>query len=340
MLKIVTGDLLSAQTEVLVNTVNTVGVMGKGIALQFKRKFPENYRVYAKACKNGEVKIGEVLTVPLATLDMPQYIINFPTKKHWRQPSKLEYVQSGLVSLVAEIQRLGVTSVAIPPLGCGHGGLAWKEVLPLIEEAFQPLQNLNVLVFAPSEAEHVEKPNTTKPKLTRVRALLIHLLHDYLLPGYSAGKVEIQKLVYFLKETGEDLPKLEFTKHQFGPYDPAINHVLERLEGHYISGLGDGGSKAEVQLLPDAQQEAQEYLKDDESASKALERVQYLIEGFETPFGMELLATVHWVATREGANTVEKALDLCHSWNEGKRQRFQSFHVRVAWERLKEDGWI
>ncbi len=138
------GNLLTADVEALVNPVNTKGVMGKGLALQFKKAFPENFAEYERACRAGEVTTGRVHVVP--RLASPRYIINFPTKNHWRQPSKLDYVREGMKDLLEHIQRLGIRSVAMPPLGCGNGGLDWRVVRPVIIDALsrrvrEPIRN-------------------------------------------------------------------------------------------------------------------------------------------------------------------------------------------------------
>src|SRR5579884_1817745 len=132
-IKLVKGDLLSQNVDAVVNTVNTVGVMGKGVALQFKRRWPENFRAYERASKQGDVQIGKMFIYDAGRLLTPRYIINFPTKVHWRSPSKLEYIREGLEDLVSQIRRLNIESIAMPPLGCGNGGLDWEDVRPLIE---------------------------------------------------------------------------------------------------------------------------------------------------------------------------------------------------------------
>ncbi|MFN6570416.1 macro domain-containing protein [Dendronalium sp. ChiSLP03b] len=201
MIEFKQGNLLEENAEALVNTVNNVGVMGKGIALQFKQAYPENFRQYEKACRAGEVQPGQMFTVSTDSLFNPKYIINFPTKRHWKSKSKIEDIKSGLVALVAEVQRLGITSIAIPPLGCGNGGLNWLEVKPLIESAFAQLPHVQVIIFEPSGAPAAENMQiaTKKPNITRGRALIIHLLEAYGIPGYELTKLEIQKLAYFLQ---------------------------------------------------------------------------------------------------------------------------------------------
>jgi O-acetyl-ADP-ribose deacetylase (regulator of RNase III) len=151
MLELKQGDLLEEDAEALVNAVNCVGVMGKGIALQFKQALPENFQQYKQACDAQEVQLGRMFTVPPGKLFNPKYIINFPTKRHWRDKSKIEDIQTGLKALVAEVQQLGITSIAIPALGCGNGGLDWLQVKPLIESAFVKLPEVKVVVFEPSQ---------------------------------------------------------------------------------------------------------------------------------------------------------------------------------------------
>ena len=150
MIKLVRGDILKAKADALVNTVNTAGVMGRGIALQFAKAFPDVLKAYEAACKRGDVRIGEVTSYDLNRYEQPHFVINFPTKQHWRGKSRMEFVEAGLTALVAEVRRLGVKSVAIPPLGCGLGGLDWREVLPRIERALQNLADVDVLIFEPA----------------------------------------------------------------------------------------------------------------------------------------------------------------------------------------------
>ncbi|QIR41828.1 macro domain-containing protein (plasmid) [Tolypothrix sp. PCC 7910] len=353
MIEFKQGNLLVEPAQALVNTVNCVGVMGKGIALQFKQAYPENFRQYEKACRAGGVQPGRMFTVATGSLLNPQYIINFPTKRHWKGKSKIEDIKSGLVDLVREVQQLGISSIAIPPLGCGNGGLDWGQVKPLIESAFAQLSEVQVIIFEPTGAPASETMPvaTKKPNMTRARALFIRLLELYGIPGYELTKLEIQKLAYFLQEAGEPL-KLPYVKHQYGPYAHNLNHVLKHIEGHYIRGYGDGTAKAEsaeIYVLPEARVAAQTFLTTEPEAQERLERVSNLITGFETPYGMELLATVHWVATKETtpAQDSEQAISLVHSWSdacgnltERKRKIFKPEHIRKAWQRLYQQNWL
>ncbi|MBE2197039.1 MAG: macro domain-containing protein [Anaerolinea sp.] len=343
MITYATGNILKAQVEALVNTVNCVGIMGKGIALQFKQAFPENYRTYARACELGEVQPGHMLVTHTGNLMPPHYIINFPTKRHWRSKSRLEDIETGLDALAQEIQRLGIHSIAVPALGCGNGGLDWNDVRPRIEQALGALPGVEVLVFAPEGApapgQVVVAPKTIN--LTRARALLVLLLDIYHRQAYSLSRLEIQKLAYFLQAAGEPL-KLDYDKHEYGPYAHNLNHILRVMEGKFISGYGDGSRPSEIRALPAAVQAAKEFLANDASAQARLQRIEALIDGFETPYGLELLATVHWVGSHDAqARTdVEVAIATTQQWNERKKQRYQPYHIQRAWERLAETQWL
>ncbi|MFC6605302.1 macro domain-containing protein [Ectobacillus funiculus] len=260
MIKFVTGNLLKANVEALINTVNTVGVMGKGIALQFKQAFPDNYKQYKKACDLKQVIPGKMFIVPISLVENPKYIINFPTKRHWKNNSKIEDIKAGLKALKSDIQEYGIKSIAVPPLGCGNGGLDWAEIKPLIISELEDIENVEILVYEPKGAPKAEemKIGTDKPKMTKSRALLIALMEEYMVPGYKLSLLEIQKLGYFLQIIGEPL-RLNYKKYYYGPYAENLNHVLIRLEGHFIRGFGDRSKDAEVYLLPEAAKEARAF---------------------------------------------------------------------------------
>jgi O-acetyl-ADP-ribose deacetylase (regulator of RNase III) len=343
-----TGNLLDAQVEALVNTVNTVGVMGKGIALQFKRAFPENFVAYEQACKTGEVQPGRMFVFVTHALHGPRYIINFPTKRHWRGSSRIEDIEAGLHALIAEVRRLGIHSIAIPPLGCGNGGLNWSGVRPRIEQAFAEVPEVHVLLFAPLSTPSADKmPNRTqRPRMTAATAATLGILGRYVQCDYRLTLLEVHKLVYFLKEAGEPLPRTHFEKGPYGPYADSLRHVLNRLEGHYVSGFGDATRNhpdTPIALLPGAAEEAEAFLLTQPDTLTRFERLTSLIDGFETPYGLELLATVHWIATREDAtakNDIAAVIAGVHAWSPRKRKLFKEPHVHVSWQRLKDTGWI
>ena len=336
------GNLLTADVDALVNPVNVVGVMGKGLALQFKKAFPENFKSYDQACKAGEIAPGKMHVVKRLT--SPRFIINFPTKKHWRHPAKLEYIRDGLHDMVKQSKALGLESIAIPPLGCGNGGLSWSDVKPLIVAASELLPGVRMLVFepmgAPPAATVIDRRKM--PKMTESRAALLKLMAKYQSTGYEylLSLVEVQKLAYFLQQAGEPL-RLKYEAHFYGPYADNLRKALRNMEGHYTRGLGDGQNQPEtpLEILPEALPAADKVLSSRQASLERLERVAKLIEGFETPFGMELLGTVHWVMTHGARpDDVEDVITRVHGWSARKRA-MKDGHIRAAWTRLKELGW-
>jgi O-acetyl-ADP-ribose deacetylase (regulator of RNase III) len=347
MIKFVTGNLFDAKVEALVNTVNTAGVMGKGLALQFKKAFPENSKAYEAACKRGEVQIGKMFVFDAGGIVLPRYIINFPTKKHWRSPSKLEYVEQGLANLIEVIRDRQIRSIAVPPLGAGLGGLEWSKVRALIERTLVNVADVEVLVFEPNGAPPAEamRNETKKPKMTAGRAAVLALMNRYLVPGYvyRLSLLEVQKLAYFLQVAGEPL-NLDYQAHHYGPYADKLRHVLNHIEGHYVRGVGDGQNKPEtpLELIDGAAAEAEAFLASGGESEARLRKVADLIEGFETPFGMELLSTVHWVATHDedAARSDEAAVTAVHAWSDRKATTMKPEHVRAAWNHLRAKGWV
>lgn len=352
MLEFARGNIFEADVQALVNTVNTVGVMGKGIALQFSRQFPEIMPIYEAACKSGSLVVGTVQTIPLSRLtgmSGPQFIINFPTKKHWKGNSKLEYIESGLQSLRDEIAKHGITSIAVPPLGCGLGGLEWSDVRKLIVDSLADIRDVRVVVYEPAgtPAAKTMKAAAKKPKMTPGRAALLGLMQRYMVPlmDDAVTLLELHKLMYFMQESGEPL-RLEFVKGKYGPYATNLRHVLNAIEGHFLTGFGDASEEPGKTLepLPGALTKADSYLHEKPRAETLgrLHRVERLMEGFETAYGLELLGSVHWVAKYEPtpARMVDEAAALVHEWNDRKREGFPKAHIEVAWNRLKSEEWL
>jgi len=341
MIEFVRGNLLDADADALVNTVNTEGVMGKGVALQFRRAFPENYDAYKAACARRDVEIGRMFVTEASQLDGPRLIINFPTKRHWRSKSKLADIEVGLVDLRRVLVDAGVRSVAVPPLGCGLGGLRWSDVSPLIEAALGDLDT-RVLVFPPQAAPSPERMRDARPApiLTPARAALIGLISRYVPPEEGATPLVVQKLLYFLQVAGEPLQRVRFVRQKYGPYADTARHLVQVLEGHYLSGYGDGTGNRVVHLLPRAAEKAEAYLCDHPETLERFERIGQLIDGFETPYGLELLATTHWAATREGAEDLDAAVSVVRQWSARKERLFKKEHIAVAWKRLEDGGWL
>ncbi len=341
MIEFTSGDILEADAEALVNTVNCVGVMGRGIALQFKNRFPANFKAYEIACSREEVLPGRMFVFETGTLTSPKFIINFPTKRHWRGKSRIEDIDTGLTALVEEIRVRRIRSIAIPPLGSGLGGLNWADVRPRIEAALRRLDDVHVVVYQPTTAPAATQSREV-PGMTAGRAALVVLMNRYLggLMDPFVTLIELQKLMYFMQEAGEPL-RLRYVKHHYGPYADNLRHVLNSIEGHLVSGYHDGGDTPDKQLelVPGAVKDAEAFLAADIETRQRFDRVGKLVEGFETPFGLELLATVHWVAAREHAANAEEATEKVYAWNDRKR-RFSPRQIAIAFETLHANGWL
>lgn len=340
------GNLLEADVEALVNTVNTVGIMGKGIALQFKRAFPDNFKAYESACKRGELQLGRMFVHETGALDNPKYIVNFPTKKHWKSQSRLADVKSGLAALRSTIEELGIRSIAIPPLGCGNGGLDWEEVHPLIRESLDDLSDVQIFIYPPvGPPAAADMPVRTKrPRMTRTRAALLLAFERYVQRSVATGLsdtdemsiVEAQKAAYFLQVAGWTI-KFEFTPSHYGPYAQTVDQFISHAEGHFIYGYGDGssGSKATLTLDKSALSAAHELLDHDIEFQAVLDRFTRIVDGFEFPYGVELLSTVHYVVdSKPTPPTVDEIVSEIQSWSERKGRIFKREQASLAYDHL------
>lgn len=336
------GNILKEDAEALVNTVNCVGVMGRGIALQFKNAFPNNFKAYVAACDRKEVNPGKMFVFETGKFTNPKFIINFPTKRHWKGKSRIEDIKSGLEDLVRVIREKNIKSIAIPPLGSGLGGLNWAEVRPLIEKALRGFNNLEVIVFEPKGAPEDIAHTKDVPDMTAGRASLVALMQRYLdgMLDPFITLLEVHKLMYFLQEAGEPL-KLKYSAYRYGPYAENLRHVLKTLEGHLVSGYGDGGDAPgkELSLVPGAVEDAEAFLKASPETRARIKQVFDLVDGFETPSGLELLSTVHWVINKMDARSVDEAIKKTHDWNEGKKE-FTPRQIALACAVLSQKNWV
>jgi len=348
MIETATGNLLQADADALVNTVNTEGVMGKGIALQFRRAYPAMYDAYKVACRVGDVQIGKMLVWETGMVTGPRYVVNFPTKRHWRTLSRLDDVEAGLTDLVRVIRERGITSIAVPPLGAGNGGLPWAQVRSAIVGALGSLTDVRVLLYEPHGAPDPRQMVTAgvPQPLTEHRAALIDLIGRYLAVVMDAKPtlVEVQKLAYFLQEAGQPL-RLQYVRGPYGPYADSLRHVLISTEGTYTMGYGDGSDRpldSSIELMPGAQQQASAILAEHPQTRHRIDRVMDLVDGFDSRYGMELLGTVHWLVKHEGADPAEPArlTSEIARWTKRKAELFTQPHVEVALEHLHSLGWI
>ncbi|MFY1700610.1 type II toxin-antitoxin system antitoxin DNA ADP-ribosyl glycohydrolase DarG [Micromonospora sp. WMMA1923] len=352
MIVISHGNLLTADAEALVNTVNTVGVMGKGIALQFKRAHPANYAAYRAACAINQVKLGEMFVFDSTRLGLRRYVINFPTKGHWRANARAADIQEGLADLVRVVRERQITSVAVPALGCGNGGLDWHQVRPMIEHAFAELPHVRVLLFPPEGApDPADMPVATeKPPLTPGRAVLLRAIERYLEraqvlePRDGVTILEIQKIAYFLQVLGQPL-RLTFGRGRYGPYAENLNHVLDRLEGHYLTGFGDRSARVEelrpIQLVDGTAENLSSWFNEHSSPDEVLDRLAGIVNGFETPYSLELLATVHFAAELPPPTMdLDALVKRVQVWSGRKARLFTPSHIRLAHDQLRKTGLL
>jgi O-acetyl-ADP-ribose deacetylase (regulator of RNase III) len=354
MMRFVQGNLLDAKTEALVNTVNTVGVMGKGIALMFKEEFPANFRAYEEACKFNKVTIGRMFVTERRAFEGPRWIINFPTKKHWRQPSKIEWIVEGLQDLQHVIQAHKIRSIAIPPLGAGNGHLNWSDVRAEIQRILGDLEGVDIVVYEPTERYQNVAKRTGVEELTPARVLIAEIIRRYWVLGIECTYLEVQKLGWFLERTIhalriEDPLKLQFKADKYGPYSDRLRHLLNALDGTYLhcdKRLSDAGPTDTIWFDEELRKHVELYLQQDTSRplNRVLDLTAKRIDGFESPLGMELLATVDWLIQQEHAKpTLSGIRSALRNWPAGqaaaerKLRLFNDRLLQLALDRLSAD---
>ena len=351
MIHYVTGNLLESPVQALVNTVNTVGVMGKGIALQFREAFPHNYSIYRNACQNKELNVGMMLVVQdTSSAGEPKIIINFPTKTHWRLPSEYAYIEQGLVSLRNEITSRDIKSIAIPPLGSRNGGLDWMRVKPMVEQALADL-DCDIYLYEPSQ-EIVEQLKTERVKLTPARAMILVMFSDMRKNGEFASVFAAEKLIYFMQRFGaKDIFKIDYKPYFYGPYSGGkVAHILYALNGSYIQGMAGMAVRPfdNIWLSDDAEQEANRYLDEDKDSARLLaicDNTKRFLRDFYSNYSLELLSSVDYLL-----NTVpalhnwrevddEAVLDALYlemtRWSKRKEKIFHRNYLTLAYNYLK-----
>ena len=337
------GDIFQSDAEALVNTVNCKGVMGRGLALGFKQRFPGNYDAYLAECRSGKMMLGRVHVFRTGRMS-PSYIFNFPTKDHWRGKSKLANIRNGLASLEVEVKRLGIKSIAIPALGCDLGGLDWDEVRPLIVSAVDRLSGVHATLFAPKPSVASQPAELERySRMALAPAVVVSMMVSYRRAGIGLliSNLEVQKLMYFAQEAGESL-ELKLNKGRYGPYAENLRFVLRRMSGKYIEGYRNEGDSPsdELRLLDGAEREATEWLDSHYETRVRLERVETLVDGFQSQFGLEVLSTVHWVARDLVSPALGEVVDRVWDWNDRKRDMIDRWQIEVCLNRLLELGWL
>ena len=339
MIKFITGDLLRSDAQALVNTVNTVGVMGKGIALQFKEAFAHNNKIYAQACKDKALEPGKLITVLDNNLIFGEkLIINFPTKVHWRNPSKMEYIEKGLKALRKLIIEEGIKSIAIPPLGAGNGGLDWNAVKPLIIETLEDLP-IDIQIFEPNAAikEVLQKQEVPKKtELTSARASLLYSLFAFESFGEYSSLFSANKLAYFLQRMGQNL-KLQFKAHHYGPYAIGVEKVLYHLNGTFLAGLEQGQAKAfePLKLNYEKWEQVNTYVSTmNRNDQERLHQLIIFLKNFTSELSLEILATVDFILCENPAYSVDEVMGAIATWNIRKKELFKKDSVTRAYNHL------
>lgn len=341
-MKLLQGNLLAAPVQALVNTVNTYGVMGKGIALQFRERFPQNYLAYKKACETGQIQVGKMFVFKEQTLQGEKVIINFPTKKHWRHKSQYSYIEEGLQDLVKVLKEEKIQSVALPPLGCGNGGLEWPKVKQMIVKHLSVLSDIEIVVYEPNDRvkDLLRKELPKKEaRLTDARAMLLYSLFWYEQFGENATVFAANKIAYLLQESGEDL-KLKFVKHIYGPYAQAVEKVLYALNGTFLTGLEQMTANPfePLMLNYDRKVEIEHYVQTQlNDAQKArLKKVFNLLTGFESTLSLELLTSVYYLMVQKNITKPAKLSQAIQAWSPQKADRLSDDYIRIAYEHINK----
>lgn len=338
MIRYVKGDILESSAQALVNTVNTVGVMGKGIALQFKKAFPNNFKAYHAACKRGELQTGKMFVTCDSNLNIgAKTIVNFPTKADWKKSSEYAYIEEGLKDLVNVIRTHQIKSIAIPPLGAGNGGLEWERVKKMIAAELGSL-DIEILIYEPTAyiAEHLKKERV---KLTDARALLLYTLYDLVKNGEYVSEFSCEKVCYFIQRFGAEKHfKLNYTPQFYGPYSGKVRYLLTALNGSYIMGYSDMNKKPfePLTLVADAYQQVVEYIEERKELNDILSKTTAFLNGFYSDFALELLSSVDYIAHTENSLDKSVIMEKLNNWSHRKRSLFANEkYIEISINHLK-----
>ena len=343
MIKYITGNILESNAEALINTVNTVGVMGKGIALQFKKAYLNNFKAYTEACKRNEVVVGKLFVTKDKNLNSEEkYIINFPTKTDWRKPSEYSYIESGLDDLMRILNEKQIKSVAIPPLGAGNGGLEWEKVKKII---LQKLNHLNVEIFVYEPTNYIkEKLKKERVKLTEARALLLYVLYDLVRNGEYVSEFSSEKVCYFLQRFGaKKYFKLTYAPNFYGPYSGKVRFILNVLNGSYIMGYSDMNKKPfePLTLVADGFETVKTYVESNPELLNIAKKTIEFLNGFYSDFALELLSSIDFISVSEKIFEKEEISEHLEKWSDRKRSLFSNpRYIEVSLNQLKTAEFV
>lgn len=320
------GNILESKADALVNTVNTQGVMGKGIALQFKNAFPLNYKIYQDVCKRGDFEIGNLLIVEdNGLISGKKTIINFPTKTSWRKPSEYSYIERGLERLLQVIDEKKLNSIAIPPLGSGNGGLNWEIVKKMIEDKMSHLPT-DVFIYEPN-SQIQEKLKEERVQLTDARAMLLFMLYKLVANGEFVSEFSSEKICYFLQRFGaKEHFKLDYKPNFYGPYSGKVKYVINYLNGSYIMGYSSMDKKPfeTLDLVSDGFEKVESYILSKPELVQIVKKAESFLDGFYSEFALELLSTIDYISLNKGTYNLEIIKKELESWSERKRTLFSN----------------
>lgn len=317
MIKFTVGNLFESEAECLINTVNCEGFMGKGIAYQFKLKYPNNNKDYVKACKNHSLTIGKLHYFK----EDGKLIINFPTKDKWRQKSKIEYIESGLTALVELIPSLDVKSFAIPPLGCGNGGLEWHVVKDILIQKLEQLStNYDFIIYEPSNS-YTAIPKEP-PKLNTSSLVLMNIK----LKLNKFNSIRLQKTAYFMNYY-LDSQYFNFKKHKYGPYDNSIAIISKNIKEFQL--YYNSSSTEEAYLLAYRNLVSKNVIEKLDTLMPALLKATEYVNNIESDKDLECITTIMYLIDSSISpikNNQELILSF-RNWSEDKSNRFTDAEI-------------
>jgi O-acetyl-ADP-ribose deacetylase (regulator of RNase III) len=343
MIQYITGNILESSAQAIINTVNTDGIMGKGIALQFKNSFPNNYKAYKDACKNDTIDIGKLFVFREGNLTIGEKtIINFPTKKSWRKPSEYSYIEKGLDDLISIVNAHNITSIGIPPLGAGNGGLEWEQVKKIIEQKLNHL-NIDIYIYEPT-IQIKEYLKQERVKLTNARALLLYLLFDLVKNGEYVSEFSSEKICYFLQRFGaKKYFKLEFEPNFYGPYSGKVRYVLNALNGSYIMGFSDMNKKPfePLTLIADGYETVKMHIENNAELTEIAQKTIAFLTGFYSDFALELFSSIDYLSLKN--NTINKEIisKQLEAWSDRKRTLFSnSKYIDISINHIQKTSFV
>lgn len=357
MVRVVTGDILRSRAQTLVNTVNCVGVMGKGIALAFKKEFPDMYEDYVRRCKAGEVTLGRPYLYKRLILP---WVLNFPTKDDWRSVARLQDIVRGLEYVERHYKHWGITSLAVPPLGCGQGQLEWRVVGPTLYRYLSHLE-IPVELYAPFGTPHEElqleyleaQPmdsealsRAPESKIPPAWVALVEILHRIEKEPYHwpIGRTTFQKLVYFA--TYEGIPTgLEYRQASYGPFAPALKRLVTQLVNNGLIREERRGRMLAVTVGPTFQDARRAFQTELDRWNEVIEKLSDLFLRMPTTTRAELAATVHYAAMLLAERTKHKpserdVLAEVMTWKRRRRPPLNEQHVAEVIRTLTMIGWL